>query len=264
MRVGWVRSGSGQVDRSFPWAEAEAVVMEAVVSVRFRDVSGREAECGLERADVVSLVSGMPWRVFRSHRGQAHFSGWYFSTTMGRLVVYESRLELARLLIADFDPGVVAIAAQPFLVPARDGGRVRRHVPDFLLVDVRGAVTVVNVKPAVLLGEMRVAEALAWAGGVFTVRGWAHEVWSGQDAQFMENLRFVAGYRFASRVDPAAVEAVRACMRGGPALLGEVESLLRGRGLEVRPAVLHLVWRHELYTDLTAPLGTGSVLEPAA
>jgi hypothetical protein len=40
------------------------------------------------------LARGRPWRVFRWHRGQAHYSGWYWSATMGRHVVYESRLEL--------------------------------------------------------------------------------------------------------------------------------------------------------------------------
>ncbi|HET9966639.1 MAG TPA: hypothetical protein VFQ68_00300, partial [Streptosporangiaceae bacterium] len=41
-------------------------------------------------------------------QGQAHYSGWYWSATTGGHVVYESRLELARLLMADFDPQVTA------------------------------------------------------------------------------------------------------------------------------------------------------------
>lgn len=48
--------------------------------------------------------------------------------------VYESRLELARLLLADMDPAARAIYAQRCHLTARVGGRVRRHVPDFLLV----------------------------------------------------------------------------------------------------------------------------------
>ena len=56
--------------------------------------------------------------MFRWHHGQAHYSGWYWSATTGGHVVYESRLELARLLLADFDPRVAAIAAQPFCVTA--------------------------------------------------------------------------------------------------------------------------------------------------
>jgi len=97
---------------------------------------------------IEQLVAGRPWRVFRWRQGQAHYSGWYWSATTGGHVVYESRLELARLLLADFDPQVTAIAAQPFLLTAPSGGRTRRHVPDFLLAGRDGGVCVVNVKPA--------------------------------------------------------------------------------------------------------------------
>nr|MDT0666067.1 TnsA-like heteromeric transposase endonuclease subunit [Micromonospora sp. DSM 115978] len=94
------------------------------------------------------VAAGSPWRVFRWRRGQAHYSGWYWSATTAGHVVYESRLELARLLLADFDPSVVRIAAQPFCLTAEVGGRRRWHVPDFLLVDAAGLASVVNVKPA--------------------------------------------------------------------------------------------------------------------
>jgi hypothetical protein len=48
--------------------------------------------------------------------------------------VHESRLELARLLLADFDPLVRRIYAQPFRLIAEVEGRMRYHVPDYLLV----------------------------------------------------------------------------------------------------------------------------------
>jgi hypothetical protein len=54
---------------------------------------------------------------------------------------------MARLLLADFDRDVTAIAA-PFLLQARVAGIGRRHVPDFLLAHADGSVRVVNVKPA--------------------------------------------------------------------------------------------------------------------
>lgn len=59
----------------------------------------------------------------RSLHGQAHYSGSYASATMGGFVVYESRLELARLLLADFEPQVRRIYVQLFLLVARAGGR---------------------------------------------------------------------------------------------------------------------------------------------
>lgn len=70
----------------------------------------------------------------------------------GGHVVYESRLELSRLILADFDAGTVGITAQPFLLE-QEG---RRHIPDFLLVDAAGLVTVVNVKPAERLARPKV------------------------------------------------------------------------------------------------------------
>jgi hypothetical protein len=147
-----------------------------------------------------ALARGRPWRVFRWHRGQAHYSGWYWSATMGRHVVYESRLELARLLLADFDCQVEAIAAQPFLVAGPGNGRTRRHVPDFLLVDRSGLVTVVNVKPADRLADPKVAQSLGWAGTVFAARGWRHEVWSQAPPEVLANVRFLAACRHAARV----------------------------------------------------------------
>jgi hypothetical protein len=113
--------------------EASARFADPVVSLRMAD--GSEAHRPLRDVRDVrarQVVTSVPWRGTRSARGQAHYPGYYWSATMSAHVIYESRLELARLLIADFDPAVTAIAAQPFWLRAHAGGRVRRHVPDFL------------------------------------------------------------------------------------------------------------------------------------
>ena len=120
-------------------------------------------------------------------------------------MVYESRLELARLLLADFDPQVAAIAAQPFCDGAV-GRPERRHAPDFLLIGRTARVRVVNVKPADQLAVPKVADALAWAGEVFAARGWRHEIWSGTEPVVLADVRFLAGDRFAGRVDPALAD----------------------------------------------------------
>jgi len=46
---------------------------------------------------------------------------------MSAHVIYESRLELARLLMADFDHSVNHIVAQPFMLCAPLCGTIRRH-----------------------------------------------------------------------------------------------------------------------------------------
>jgi hypothetical protein len=95
--------------------EARLVVKEmpedAMVSLRMAD--GTPSSRSLWQVKAPQVIEGVPWRATRSVRGQAHFPGFFWSATMSGHVIYESRLELARLLLADFDRGVAAIAAQP-------------------------------------------------------------------------------------------------------------------------------------------------------
>jgi hypothetical protein len=84
---------------------------EAVsVSIR-QSADGSEASLPWERATTEALSLAAPWRTIRWHDGQRHFSGTYWSATDRGHVIYESRLELARLLFADFDGSVNRIFA---------------------------------------------------------------------------------------------------------------------------------------------------------
>jgi hypothetical protein len=172
-------------------------------------------------------------------------------------------LELARLLLADFDPRVASIAAQPFHVTGWWEGRTRRHVPDFLLVDRDDLVTVVNVKPAELLSIPKVAEALGWAGKVVAERGWRHEIWSGAPAAVLANVRFVAAYRHSNRVAADVVARVEDAV-DGPVSISELEATWPHQSGEVRSAALHLLWRGTVRADLSVPLSGSTVLERAA
>lgn len=115
------------------------------MAVRYRSGQGRFFDTVLDVLPVEDVLAGLPVREFRWYRGRRHYSGWYWAATTGGHVVYESRLELARLLLADHDPDVVGVAAQPFWLAGMDGGRVRRHVPDLLLGHADGVVSVVDV-----------------------------------------------------------------------------------------------------------------------
>ncbi|MFI0934286.1 hypothetical protein ACH4RG_21500 [Streptomyces sp. NPDC021019] len=76
----------------------------------------------------------LPWRMFRGRDGQKHWSGTHGSFTVRDDVVYESRLELTRLLYAGFDQKVTAVFAQPFRLSTTMDGRRRRDVPDVLVL----------------------------------------------------------------------------------------------------------------------------------
>lgn len=229
-------------------------------------MTGIESELAQNGA-VEVLHSGevAPWRQFRWHRGQAHYSGLYWSATTGGHVAYESRLELARMLLADFAPQVGWIVAQPFLVEAVVAGQPRRHVPDIALIDRAGAITIVNVKPPDRIGDPKVAATFAWAGHAFGARGWQHEVWTGAPEVLLGNVRFLAGYRRRDRFDAQLLDAVLAMADEGDTI-GDLDRRCHGIGpaAVVRPALLHLLWSGRLRTDLSIVLSNQNPLERAA
>ncbi len=114
-------------------------------------------------------------------------------------VIYESRLELAVLLLADFDPSVRGILAQPFLLRAQVGGMTRKHIPDYLLLTGSGPV-VVDVKPRHRLARPEVAQTFGWTRTLVEARGWRYEVRCEPPPERLENVRFLAGYRLPAGV----------------------------------------------------------------
>ena len=88
-------------------------------------------------------------RTFPSYRGQRSFPGWYWAATGAELVGYESWVELGQLMRLDCDPGVVAMASQPFRLSWRSGDRARRisHTPDYFVHRRDGTGVVLDVRP---------------------------------------------------------------------------------------------------------------------
>lgn len=100
------------------------------------------------RLRAVDFAKSQPWRRVRSVHGMLHHSGDYASATSSEQVVHGSWLELARLLLADFDPAMADSFAQPCRIVTHVDSRVRSHVPDFLLIMRSGTVRVANRRSA--------------------------------------------------------------------------------------------------------------------
>jgi hypothetical protein len=254
MRGGLVATDGGS------GGEEPAGFADPVVSLRMAD--GSEVRRPLRDVRARQVVEAVPWRGPRSARGQAHYPGYYWSSTTSSRVIYESRLELARLLIADFDLAVVAIAAQPFWLRARADGRVRRHVPGFFLLRAGQSAVVINVKPAGQLANPEVAGALDWPGRLMRDHGGDYEIWTGAGPVYLASLRFLAGYRRPWLVAAGLADAALAAFRPGDTL-----AALAGRAGQdhppavVRAAVLRLLWEQRLLTGLHRRLDGDSVLE---
>ncbi|MGW1258517.1 TnsA-like heteromeric transposase endonuclease subunit [Streptomyces sp. NPDC002513] len=232
------------------------------VSVRRSDQSVvDDLEWSLVPLDL--LRQAEPWRTFRWYKDQKHYSGTYWSATLRDHVIYESRLELGRLLFADFSPKVQHIVAQPFLLKAEVEGKLRRHIPDYLLLTQDGPL-VVDVKPRHRLERPDVAFTFAWTRQAVALRGWQYEVWSEPDPHLLENVRFLAGYRRDWLFDTTLVDELQTAVVNGMSL-GEAFLLLPARPRPlVKSAVLHLMWSGHVTTDLEKPLSAGHVLRRAA
>jgi hypothetical protein len=81
---------------------AEASVDASLrLSVRMND--GEIIQVPAWRLSPALLADTTPFRTFRSYKDQPHYSGNYWSSTESAHVIHESRLELSRLLLPDFD-----------------------------------------------------------------------------------------------------------------------------------------------------------------
>jgi hypothetical protein len=236
----------------------------ATARIVYRTVGGGEVSALADRVRLAGVLDAAPWRTFRWYEGQRHYSGQYWSATERSLVIYESRMELAALLLADFDTAVQRIVAQPFCMEAVISGKVHRRIPDFLLATDDGPV-VVDVIRSERLAHTGVQLACSWTQQVLESVGWSYRIVSEQPPQPLNNVRFLAGYRRDWLIDAEALAELRPRATKLAGLrIDEVERQIDAIPHSlVRSALLHLLWRQEFIVDLTRPLSPSTVLEPA-
>jgi hypothetical protein len=233
-----------------------------------RSISDAEFHIRLENDDVASVAAAdmkeammdeaIPWRTFRWYFGQCHYSGAYWAATEQAHVIHESRLELSRVLLADFDPDVTHIVAQPFLMKAIVDGARRRHIPDYFLAS-SDPPAVVDVKPHDRLDDPKVIDTFAWVRDVVESMGWRFEIAIEPPQTLLENVRFLAGYRRQPYVSAAALDELRSLDLVGMTF---GDALRQGKGPEplIRSALLHMLWSHELSADLSEALTAQTIL----
>jgi hypothetical protein len=229
-------------------------------SLQIRVQDGDVVEVPAHRATHDLLRSALPFRTFRWYYGQRHYSGSYWSATMSTYVIYESRLELSRLLMADFDRSVRFIVAQPFLITRKVQGVVRRHIPDYLLLTDTDPV-MVDVKPREQVSDTKVAETFEWVQHVIESLGWRFEIASEQPPVLLDNVSFLAGYRRPQSINEPALRALRATQFDN-VTFGDAVRNVDGAEPLVRAALLHMLWTQEVSTDLSKVLSSQSILNP--
>lgn len=239
--------------------EPEVDVGSAVLT--FKTAEGSLRAGAATSAQPVELYDGRPVRIFRWYAGQRHYSGEYWSATERELVPHESRLEKATLMIADFDPHVHRIVAQPFLLEVSVNGTLVRHTLDYLLGTDEGPV-VVDVMRAERYAQDKYQLLAAWTRRVVQSLGWSYVVSTEPQPGVLDNVRFLSGYRREWLINHTIVAELRICRDelSGNALRDiEGQFAHRSRAL-VRSSLLHLLWRHELTFDIQQPLQPSTIL----
>jgi hypothetical protein len=233
--------------------------------IAYRPTVGEQRSIVAKDADSPDLYAAAPWRTFRWYFGQRHYSGTYWSATQHDHVIYESRLELAALLLADFDRAVRGIAAQPFQLTAEVDGKPRRHILDYMLDTVDGPV-VVDVVRQQRLSQPKIQFLCSWTRQILESVGWSYEIVSEPDAVRLANVRFLAGYRRGWLMNQSILDELRSRSAEFVGVsIGDAERRIGDRPLPlVRSAVLHMLWAQELSADLNRPLDCSTVLESAS
>jgi hypothetical protein len=190
-------------------------------------------------------------RRIRQRRGQRNFVGDWWMATTKRHVTFESWCERDHLIAFDFDPAIVEIASQPFEVEFATCDDIRHsHVPDYFLRTTNGAAIVVDIKPDKLItaGDRLNFAATAALG---RQAGWAYRRLGEPPSVLSANLRWLAGYRHRRVRDP--IIARHACdvvaRSPGISLTELVDEV--GEPILVLPTIFHLLWNHELVTELS-------------
>jgi hypothetical protein len=219
-------------------------VGSAVVS--YRPTASEERSASADEVSSGVLFAAAPWRTFRWYFGQRHYSGTYWSATQCDHVIYESRLELANLLLAEFDPAVRQIVAQPFLLCAEVGGRLLRYIPDYLW-DTEDGPVVVDVVRNERMVQSKVVFLSAWTRQIVEALGWTYLVVNEPPRIRLANTRFLAGYRRDWLISTSILDEIRSCscqLVGMP--IADAERAIEGSPRQlVRPAIFNLLWRHE-------------------
>jgi TnsA-like endonuclease N terminal len=202
-----------------------------------------------------------PVRSFPSAKDAVNWPGYWWSATNGRHVGYESWVERDVAMMLDFDSAVTAFSSQPFWLSWPGEKGQRRHAPDFFARLAGGGGVVVDVRPDDQVDD-GAAEAFAVTAQACAEAGWEFRRTGGPPKVLAANVRWLAGYRHPRclRADVAR-ELLEVFGQPGPLLAGAREA---GDPIAVLPVLYHMLWRHDLDTDLAGTvLGPGSLVRSA-
>ena len=232
--------------------------------VEYKRADGEVVKTAWCDLDAEAVIKGRPWRTFPWYLGQLNYSGLYWCATERGMVGYESRLELSRLMMADFDTSVKNVVSQPFRIWGWTAGERILRVPDYLVITDGGPV-VIDVTRAAKLRDPKFTAMFDRTRRVVEARGWRYEIANEPPRVEFLNIRFLAGYRREWLFADEILDDVRHSARGVPVLsIGGIVSHTVCSQPIALAGLLHLLWRQELTFDFTQRLSPTTTVRFAA
>lgn len=187
------------------------------------------------------------FRVPGVHKTQKHVPGFFWVSQVNELVWYESRLEMFILKQLDFSQKIKAILPQPFCLHFKSDGKIRHHIPDFLVWLEGGKRLLVNVKPRRHVEKPLNQRSFKACTKLCEALGWAYVTLSEPNPIFLANLNWLAGYR---RI-PAKFNDFAAPIIDKASKRQSIQDLLADVGPEalVRPVLFFLMWKRQIDFD---------------
>lgn len=210
----------------------------------------------------------LPMREMNNSHHRTNKPGLQFMSSTGSLVAYESRLEAFSLLTLDWEGQVAAIQGQPFTIHFVRSKKPARHTPDFLMTDLDGAVTAINVKPSDRLSAPEVQAQFDLTNQVCDQLGWSHRILTTPSPAFASNLQTLAGYRRVPAEYSVLQRDIALALQSGPLPFGELVAVAQSRwgdhGHLIRPVIFHDLWSRTLTANLDIPLSNATPIALAA
>lgn len=192
-----------------------------------------------------------------TRRGR-RFRGYFPSRKMGRMVAWESLLELDAILLLEISQGVVSYQEQPALIQYAQGTEQREYYPDLEVILSDGSLLHLEVKASEKLAKPDVAEKYQAIAADYVRRGFPFRVVTELEIH-REPLLSNAQLMFSLLRHPSPIDLDTSCLKGKSFPIS-YESAAATLG---RETLLRLIAYGHLACDLTQPLEGGNLIDLA-
>lgn len=220
-------------------------------AVNYRDPVRGDVHESLSLAMAYPFERAEPAAALPAYHGQRGSAGYYWSARLSDHVGYRNWLERDTAMVLDHDAQVHVFASRPFRLFWAGQNRARAYCPAFFARRVDGTAVVIDCRSRSDAVLSATRDACAFAQ-------WDHLLVTGHDPVWIENLRWLAGYRQPRHHRAAVADALVAAFAEPGPLVATVAAV--GEPIAVLPVLYHLLWNRQLHADLTVRLDGVSIV----